>query len=193
MSTNARAATWLRRFVNGALILLVIVSLFATVLARVVPMTGRSTFVVAGGSMSPAIGIGSAVIVDPISAGSIAVGDVVSLRSGPERAIFTHRVIRIADRDGAIWIETKGDANAMPDPSLTPATEVIGRVGVSIPAAGYLIALLSSPRGIVFVILLGLVLLFAGWMLESSGLADRRVVGERTVRDDGPVGSADPA
>ena len=37
-------------------------------------------------------------------------------------AIFTHRIVRIAERAGAIWIETKGDANATADPSLTPAT-----------------------------------------------------------------------
>ena len=47
------------------------------------------------------------------------------------------------------WIETQGDANAAPDPSLTPATPVIGRVGVAVPYAGYLLTLLSSLPGLV--------------------------------------------
>ena len=193
MTTNERIARWTRRGLDAALVLLVIVSLLTVILARVVPMTGRSTFVVAGGSMAPAISVGSAVIVDPVDPSLLAVGDVVSLRSGTERAIFTHRIIRLVDREGVVWIETRGDANASPDPSISPATSVIGRVAVAVPVAGYLIALLSSLRGIVFVILLGVLLLFAGWILDSSGLGRRRSPADRSVRHDVPTGVTDPA
>jgi len=193
MTTNERIARWTRRGLDAALVLLVIVSLLTVILARVVPMTGRSTFVVAGGSMAPAISVGSAVIVDPVDPMALAVGDVVSLRSGTERAIFTHRITRVVVREGVVWIETRGDANASPDPSISPATSVIGRVAVAVPVAGYLIALLSSLRGIVFVILLGVLLLFAGWMLDSSGLGRRRSPADRSVRHDVPTGVTDPA
>ncbi len=83
--------------------------------------------------MEPTIPLGAAVIVEPVAPADLAVGDIVSLRSGPQRAVFTHRIIRIADRDGEVWIETQGDANDAPDPSITPATAVIGRVAVIIP------------------------------------------------------------
>ena len=174
MTSNARLATWMRRLVDGALILLVVVSLLTVILARVVPLTGRSTFVVAGGSMVPAIGIGSAVIVEPVVASSLVAGDVVSLRSGPDRAIFTHRIIRVADREGAVWVETQGDANPAPDPSLTPATAVIGRVTAAIPLMGYLIAFMSTLSGVVFVVALGLLLLVAGWTIESPARSTPR-------------------
>ena len=167
MTTNERLARWTRRGLDAALVLLVVVSLLTVILARVVPLTGRPTFVVAGGSMAPAIAVGSAVIVEPVAPESIVVGDIVSLRSGPDRAIFTHRVIRVVDRDGTTWFETQGDANTGPDPSLTSETAVIGRVTTTIPAIGYLIALISSPSGITFVVALGLLLLLVGWFIEA--------------------------
>ena len=165
-TTHDRLATWARRSLDVMLIVLILACLLTAILARVVPLTGRSTFVVAGGSMTPAISVGSAVVVEPVVAEALSVGDVVSLRSGPQGAIFTHRITRVAQQDGAIWIETRGDANAAADPSLSPATAVIGRVTVALPAVGYAIALLSTPSGIIFVISLGLVLFFAGGMLE---------------------------
>ena len=101
----------------------------------------------------------------------------MSLRSGAAGAIFTHRVIRTVVREGTVWVETKGDANAAADPSLTPASQVIGRATVTIPGAGYLITLLSSVSGIAFVISLGFVLLLAGWMAET--LAPGPATGEQ--------------
>jgi signal peptidase len=126
--------------------------------------------------MVPAIGVGSAVVVEPVDPASIRVGDVVSLRSGPAQAVFTHRVTRVVDRDGVTWVETKGDANAEPDPSITAATQVIGRVTLTVPGAGSLIALLSTPSGLMFVVSLGLVLLLVGWLIEPPVRLRRRVV-----------------
>jgi signal peptidase I len=179
MPSTDRLGTWARRILDAALAILIVTTLAGVLLGRVVPLTGRSTFVVGGGSMAPAIGRGWAVVVEPVDPGAIAVGDIVSLRSGPAQAIFTHRVIRVIDRDGAVWIATKGDANAAADPSTTPATAVIGRVTLALPAIGYLIAVQSTPVGIVFVVSLGLLLLLAGGMLEAPG-------GRRRVRDPGP-------
>jgi hypothetical protein len=47
---------------------------------------------------------------------------------------------------------------------------VIGRVGVFIPHAGYLLTLYSAPSGILFTISLGLVLLVLGVLLEPFGV-----------------------
>jgi signal peptidase I len=177
MTTNTRMALWAREAIDAALVLLVVICLFTIALGRVLPLTGRTTLVVAGGSMEPAISLGSAIVVEPVAPGTLAVGDVVSLRSGAGRAIFSHRVIRVVVRDGMTWVETKGDANATADPSLTPASQIIGRASITIPNAGYLIALMSSLHGIVFVISLGLVLLLAASMIEGLGSAARPQTG----------------
>jgi signal peptidase I len=161
-----RAVTGLRRLLDGLLLALVAVSLGVLVLGRVLPLTGHPTLVVAGPSMEPTIPIGAAVVLDQVASTDLAVGDVVSLQSGPDRAVFTHRIVRLAESDGGTWLETQGDANATPDPSLTPAAAVIGRIDVAIPFAGFLLTLYSAPSGILFVISLGLVLLLLGVLLE---------------------------
>ena len=169
MTIANRAITVLRRLLDGLLLALVAVSLGVLVLGRVVPLIGHPTLVVAGPSMETSIPMGAAVVLDPVPPSSLAVGDVVSLRSGADRAIFTHRVIRLAEREGGLWLETKGDANVTADPSLTAATAVMGRVVVSIPYAGYLLALYSTVSGVLFVISFGLGLLFLGVLLEPLG------------------------
>ena len=164
---RSRAAT-LRRVTDCLLLVVILVVLFGVLLGRVVPMTGGQTLIIAGGSMEPALPIGAAVVVDPVAPPGLAVGDVISLRTGTElKHIFTHRITRIVQRADGPWVETKGDANAHVDPSLTPASQVIGRVARSIPYAGFLLALLSVPSGVLLVILLAGLLLALTWLLES--------------------------
>jgi signal peptidase len=171
MDRHGRGVDWIRRALDGALTVVVGLALFGLFLGRIVPVMGGATFVVAGGSMAPTIPLGAAVIVTPVDGRDLATGDIVSLRSGPERAVFTHRIIRVVDRSDQVWIETKGDANGAADPSITPASAVIGREVVTIPFAGYLVALLSIPSGVLFVIALGLALLLAGWVLDRDPAA----------------------
>ena len=176
-SSTSPARRWVvaGRLVDVALLVVVAVGLTSVVLGRVLPALGHPVFVVAGPSMAPAIPVGAAVVLTPVAPGSLAVGDVVSLRSGPEQAVFTHRIIRVADHDGGRWIETKGDANPGPDPSVTSVTAVIGRVDVAIPYAGYALALLSTLSGLLLVLSAGATLLVLGWWLDTAAAA-RRVV-----------------
>jgi signal peptidase len=155
-----------RALVHGLVVVLTITSVSVAALGRIVPLTGRTTLVVAGPSMSPAIPVGSAIIVEPVDPATLAVGDVVSLRSGPARAIFTHRITRIVLRDGEVWLQTKGDANPAADPSIVPAADVMGRSILAFPYAGYLVALASRPSGLVLVVALGLLLLTVSWILD---------------------------
>lgn len=155
---------WLRRLPEIALVALALV-VFATALAlRVLPMTGRLVMVVSGPSMEPAIGLGAAVVAERVASSDLAVGDIVSMKVGPDHAVFTHRIIRLVERPDGLWIETKGDANRDPDPSITPASAVLGRVAVSVPRLGYLVTALSSPSGT------GTVLGFAGLLLAIAML-----------------------
>jgi signal peptidase len=153
--------------VNVLFIGLVLMSLGVAVLGRVVPITGRMTYVVSGPSMTPALQVGSAIVVEPVDPMTLAVGDVISVRSGPATSIFTHRIVRIIQREGEPWFETKGDANGAADPSIIPSSNVLGRVAVVIPYAGYLVAMGSRPSGMIVVIGVGLMLLISSWLLDS--------------------------
>jgi signal peptidase I len=170
MRTLSSGTVIVRRFLDAVLIALILVVLFGVILGKVVPLTGRQTIIIGGQSMEPAIHIGSAIIVAPVGAAELRVGDVVSLRAGDDNALFTHRIVEVVDRPDGRWIRTKGDANASPDPTLVHASAVVGRVQLAIPLAGYLIALLSIPTGVLFLIGLAATLLAAVWLLESLEL-----------------------
>ena len=159
--------------INGLLIVLVIGAVSIVALVRIVPLTGRSTLVVAGPSMAPTIATGSAIVIEPVDAAALAVGDVVSIRSGPIRAVFTHRIIRLVERDGALWLETKGDANASADPSILPASDVLGRVVAVAPYLGYAIVLGSTTSGLILIVAVGLLLLTCAWILDPKRSGDR--------------------
>ena len=164
-----------RRTLDVLLGVIIVVVVAIVVVARVIPVvTSGATFVVGGGSMEPAIPTGSLVIATPASAAQLAPGDVVSVRVGEKQAVFTHRIVRLAERDGATWLETKGDANDEPDPSIIPATSVIGRVVVTVPYAGYVVWLTSTVPGLMFVLSLAVLVLAGAWLLESMELDDER-------------------
>lgn len=167
----------LRRVLDLALFGLVGVVLTGIVLAKLVPLSGHQPIVVGGGSMEPAIAIGSTIVVAPVTATALAPGDIVSVRVGPSQALYTHRITYVVDRPDGRWIRTKGDANPEPDPTLVPASAVVGRVEMVIPWVGFLITLLSTPTGIVFVLGLAASILAAAWLLESLELEKT----ERTV------------
>jgi len=170
------AVTAVRRIVDLALIVIIVVVLFGLMLGKIVPLTGHATIIIGGGSMEPAIGLGSAIVIGPIRPDDLVVGDVVSLQIGADRATFTHRITTIVQRSDGIWVRTKGDANADPDPTLVPATAILGRVEWAIPYAGYLMALLSVPVGVIFVLGLAATLLAIAWLLESVESDSERVV-----------------
>ncbi|MBF8289484.1 MAG: signal peptidase [Chloroflexi bacterium] len=160
-----------RRFLELLLVLLVLLVVFTMVLGRGAALTGRTTLIVSGPSMEPTVRRGSAIVIEPIQTGSLAVGDVITIRVGPEQAVFTHRIVRLAERPDGLWLETKGDANELPDPSLVPASAVMGRVVLAIPALGYLLAALSTLAGIGLVAGLAGLLLSLLWACESLEVA----------------------
>jgi signal peptidase I len=167
MRILAHATTALRRIVDVGLLALVVLVLFAVALGRGAPLVGLQSIVIGGESMEPAIHLGSVIVVEPVDPADLAVGDVVSMQVGAERSTSTHRIITVVDRPDGRWIRTQGDANPAPDPTLVPATAVIGRVELVIPLIGYLVALLSLPVGVIFVLGLAATLLAIAWLLES--------------------------
>ena len=165
--TLGRATGIIRRVLDALLLALIVVVLGGVVLGKLVPLTGRQTIVIGGGSMEPAVPLGSAVIIKPVDVAALTVGDIVSLKAGPQNALYTHRIVAVVDRPDGRWVQTKGDANADQDPTLVHASAIVGRTEVVIPLAGYLIVLLSIPAGVLFLIGLAASLLAGAWLLES--------------------------
>ncbi len=172
-----------RRLVDGLLLALIIIVLGTLAVGRLAPaITGGTTFVVGGGSMEPTIPFGSAALVTPVAATDLRVGDVVSLRVGPAKTVFTHRITRLVPRSDGLWLESRGDANKEPDPALIPASDVIGRLALSIPYAGYPVAILGSLLGIVLALGLASFLVAAAWLLESVEQDHRLELDRRAAR-----------
>jgi signal peptidase len=149
--------------------LLTAVLLSAVALAGLViaaPLTGHQSFILRGASMSPSIPRGAIAIIAKDGLSALQPGDVVTFQA-PNTAVITHRITRVEQVAGVTYLETKGDANASPDPDLVPLAWVIGRVVFSVPLAGYLLALPSSPLGIVAMASLVLCLLVAHAFLIS--------------------------
>ncbi|MBA2382093.1 MAG: signal peptidase I [Chloroflexi bacterium] len=192
MKILAGATTALRRIIDLGLVVLIIIVLLGIILGRGASLVGRESIIIGGGSMEPAIGLGAAVLVAPVQATDLATGDVVSMQVGPERTMYTHRIVAIIDREDGRWIQTKGDANADKDPTLVPATAVVGRVELVVPYVGYLLSLLSLPIGVMFVLGLAATLLALAWLLESLEL-DGRPGRDATGADSEPAPRSTPA
>lgn len=125
--------------------LLVVVAALAAVV--VVPRAaGAAPLVVLTGSMAPGIPAGSVVVVRPVDARTLAVGDVVTYESADgSGALVTHRVTALGhDAAGEVQLTTRGDANADADLDPVPASAVRGELWYRVPWAGYASDLLSG-------------------------------------------------
>lgn len=167
MVSSTSLVTAARRVVDVAIVALILLVASGVVLGRGVPMSGRQTLIIGGRSMEPAIALGSAIVIEPVAPTDLVVGDVVTMKVGPRQSVFTHRVTRILTLEGVPHLETQGDANEAPDGATIPASAVIGRVAWSIPLAGFLLALLSVPIGVMFILGLGVTLVVTAFVLET--------------------------
>jgi signal peptidase I len=185
--------TWLKRGLeamaivfDAALALVLGLGLTAAFLVQLAGATGHSLVVITGGSMSPAIPLGSLVAVEPVrDPGSLAVGEVVTVRTGTDRAAVTHRIERVVPRSGAVWLELRGDANATPDPVLVPANAVLGRAIAAWPVLGRAMASVWNGAGVRLVLGLCATLYLTSMVL--------RELAERAGHGRPPAGGAVPA
>jgi signal peptidase I len=118
-------------------------------------------------SMEPTIDTGDVVVLRSLDRPP-RVGDVVSV-TVPDEArrrygyppTVVHRVVRVSPRG---VITTKGDARPDPDPFTVTGSAVKARVVLTVPAAGHVVAFLTSTMGLLWlgvgaVLLIGLPLL----------------------------------
>jgi signal peptidase I len=163
MKTAARS---IRRLLDVALISLVLFVLGLVLAVNLGPSLGHQLVVIRGGSMEPAIHLGSVIEVSSVKAADLRPGDIVTLKETND-VVVTHRITRVVPLPDGLYIETKGDANATVDPVLVPASAVTGRVDASVPGLGYLVYLLTLPLGVLAILCLAMTMLFAIWLLEE--------------------------
>jgi signal peptidase I len=156
----------IRRLLDAALVLLV-VTIFGLVLAsNASPVLGHKLVVIRGGSMSPAIPLGSIVDVVRVQAADLRPGDVVTMTE-PGGTVITHRVVRVVQLPDGLYIETKGDANDKVDVPLQSVSIVTGRADLSLSVLGYLMYLLTIPSGVLSMFSFAITLLMMSWLLED--------------------------
>ncbi len=116
-------------------------------------IAGYQMYVVLSGSMSPAFDAGSIVMVQPVEAREVSVGDVITFRDPTDNKTFvTHRVVAIDTEDGLSFI-TKGDANSVEDFEPVPDDNVVGMVQMSVPYAGYIVSFARTKKGLLSLVI----------------------------------------
>ncbi|MGZ6265851.1 MAG: hypothetical protein ACXWN4_02955 [Candidatus Limnocylindrales bacterium] len=187
-----RAARILRRLLAVALITLVF-AVFGIVLgASVGSVLGHDMVVIRNGSMAPALPAGAVADVVLVSPGDLRAGDIVTL-GAPNDVIDARRITGVVNLPYGLFVQTKRDANGDPDPELSPASAVTGRVDFSAPALGYLMYMLTIPTGIVAVFGLALTLLLAVRLLGEYGRVEKPEGEPAPYEMPGLVGSLPPA
>lgn len=104
---------------------------------------GYKTYSIETGSMAPTIPKGSMVYVKTVTDYSeYRVGDVVTFSADDEQGSFTHRIIKINEKQKTF--ETQGDANSSKDISPTAFRYAKGKVQFAIPGIGYAASFLRN-------------------------------------------------
>jgi signal peptidase I len=118
-----------------------------------------------GRSMEPTLHTGDLAVMQGVTPSTLRLGDIVAIRVHEgNRAEFgypetvLHRVIDIRLDDRGLVVQTQGDNQPAPDPFVTPASDVKGRMTASVPGLGYALFYLKSPQGKIAIV--GLILLF---------------------------------
>jgi len=154
-----------------AIALLLIISVF--------PITGNIKFmIVQSGSMTPAIKMGSIVMVKPVN--EYKIGDVISFGEVTRtKAPTTHRVYDIKVVEGEPYYITKGDANNTPDQREVSKREIIGKVLFSVPYLGYAVDFAKKPLGFALIILVpaGIII------LDEMRKIKREIKGKRQKKE----------
>lgn len=118
------------------------------------PITGNfKILVVQSGSMTPAIKMGSVLVVKP--ADNYKIGDVVTFgEMSKVKTPFTHRIIDIRVQASEPLYTTRGDANNGPDQKEITKKEIIGKVLFHIPYAGYAVNFAKTKLGFALIIII---------------------------------------
>ncbi len=177
-SPRLRAAprSWaaFRRIVRWFAKALVNLTLLAAVLAflglAVGPhLFGYRTMTMLTGSMAPQINPGDVTVVTPLAANEVKPGMIISYYIPiDDHRVVSHRVVDVTrNPEGAITVQTKGDANPGNDPwTATLQGDTVFQVRGVVPMLGTAIRFLREPV-LQKALLYGVPTVLAGWVLIS--------------------------
>lgn len=151
---------------------------------------GYSMFRVVTGSMEPTISVGALLVSKETPIGEIGIGDVVTFRT-KEQAIYgetvTHRVVgRFYGQDGTLFLETRGDANAVSDGHLVSEENLIGKV-VWYTGKENVLSKFSSmlmTRNGFFIFVLFPIIIFASLIMKDSVKSIRKEINQMKREQD---------
>ena len=88
--------------------------------------------------MEPTIHKGSLVIDEPVSAGALRLGDIITFDHYDQTT--THRIVGVEGSANGPMFSTKGDANQITDPEPLTFPGRVGLVKLAVPGVGYAVA-----------------------------------------------------
>lgn len=151
-------------------------ALLATVVGAAVALIGLPKAVggqpltVLSGSMVPTYDPGDVVVVRPVDASTLQIGDVITFqpRSGDPR-LTTHRIVGMVYGSQGRSFQTQGDANGAPDPEPVSGPQVRGEVWYAVPLVGHVSVWLAGgpARSTIDILAVGL-LLYGGYYVASG-------------------------
>jgi signal peptidase I len=141
-----RLARRAKRLADLAVRSVLVVVILAVAAVGTPLLFGWQFYAVDGGSMEPAIALGSVVAVQPVSLSQLRVGDIITFadRSEPDTRV-THRVVGVDSRGGRQVVRTRGDANELEDAVPVEGDQFVGRVASYLPYVGSVADSLSGP------------------------------------------------
>ena len=126
--------------------LLLLVAILVCIPLTLPRLAGYQIYHVISGSMEPAIPVESVVYVKGVAPADIQKKDVIAFHSVlGEEAIITHRVV--SNNRVAGEIVTKGDANTKEDMEPVPYENVLGKVALTVPVLGKILATIATIQG----------------------------------------------
>lgn len=139
----------------------------------IVQARGAQVLVVASGSMEPTFSAGDAVVVEAVRRRDLVPGAVVTFHApGEPERLTTHRIVERRLLPDGLYLQTRGDANATPDPNFVPAGSVVGVMSTRVPLVGHWLAFFQTPTGRLVVLGTPLAMLVAAQVRAT--LADLR-------------------
>ena len=127
-----------------------------------VPSVGGITpMIVLTDSMYPEIHSGDLIFCKTVEPEDVKVGDVISFfdPAGNGTSVVTHRVVKVAEQDGELAWQTKGDANNVEDMDLVPYENLVGVYHKRLPGAGSVAMFMQTTTGLIVCVLCPLILL----------------------------------
>ena len=161
---------------------LVLVLMLAVLTILLPLLVGGRALTVLTSSMEPGFPPGTLVVVRPMPAQEIRLGDVLTyqIESG-KPGVVSHRVVeKSTSTRGEIEFVTKGDNNDAVDEKPVREVQVVGTLWYSIPLLGWVNqAVNGEARSAIVPVAVTLLFGYAGWMLVSA-VVDRRKEGRRS-------------